>query len=768
MASTPAVPISEQLQQLQAARKLALENSAYYDRIVKGVLPVIGPASSIELKRWGAEFLAESLATPVLSMRDKESLTLAVLDTLKSLLESEQDDAIVLKASIAAAASAYPVVLRWIIHNSYHTDAWEQISAIKSRILRIWDGAPAPVRLSCIKFAQRVVLAQTTSNGQEAKYGGLDISLGMVPANHPLLDPRLMEAEATGLLDRMLGVLQDNSSDALLVDATLNCLSILIRTRPSTSNRIINCVLNFNPLKLANSPMTPKNKVLMKSMEKTTRMLMINILKRDPNNQHGGRIQQYVERLMRSRAEIFDEAGRKRQLADQAAAQYGDLKRQKMEGAAAAAPGPAAPAQPVVIPPLAPGPQTLAAVFTLTNNRGLQAFDATNIPANLVAKIVARTLNTLDQSVLDFAVNGIRSRLHTLQSAAVAAAAQYAAQGAPVQPGAINPATAPLGVDEDDDDYEPNLDAAEDTEQILNKLDNAPPETALDEYADPNAALGLGPFNLPPPPLIDADIASKLSSVAASRVFAPLSSLTADVPGKKPKAGINRLAASSYDRDAWLTVVTRLATRSTFGLEQEEQQQPAVKTEDGGAVSRPPLASTFNNATRELLYTYVLEDWRRRIEVAVAWLCEEWYNDQLTKRSGNLKNAPLHYEYWALRLLDGFMTFITAQDKVLTRFLAEIPELSRELLGKLKTLCGDPNTLGLAMTSLLYLVMMRPPVREMALDTVGGIWIEYEEARPLAAKYLSKWRPGWVEQQLQLQAAQVAAGVGGNGAALVA
>ncbi|KAK0669364.1 putative Pre-tRNA-processing protein [Cercophora samala] len=764
MASTPAVPIEEQIKQLDAARKLALENSAYYDRIVKGVLPVIGPTSSIELKRWGAEFLAESLATPVLSTRDKESLTLSVLDTLKSLLESEQDDAIVLKASIAAAASAYPVVMRWIIHNSYHTEAWEQISSIKSRILRIWDGAPAPVRLSCIKFAQRVVLAQTTSNGQEAKYGGLDISLGMVPANHPLLDPRLMEAEATGLLDRMLGVLQDNSSDALLVDATLNCLSILIRTRPSTSNRIINCVLNFNPLKLANSPMTPKNKVLMKSMEKTTRMLMINILKRDPNNQHGGRIQQYVERLMRSRAEIFDEAGRKRQLADQAAAQYGDLKRQKMQDAAPAATGPAAPAQPVVIPPLAPGPQTLAAVFTLTNNPGLQAFDATNIPANLVAKIVARTLNTLDQSVLDFAVNGIRSRLHTLQAAAVTAAAQHAAQGAAVLPGAINPATAPLGVDEDDDDYEPNLDAAEDTEQILNKLDNAPPETTLDEYADPNAALGLGPFTLPSPPLIDADVASKLSSVAASRVFGPLSSLSSEGPGKKPKAGINRLAASTYDRDSWLTVVTRLATRSTFGLEQ--QQQPATKAEEGvGALSRLPLASTFNQSIRETLFNYILEDWRPRIEVAVTWLSEEWYNDQLTKRMG-VPNAPLHYETWALRLLDGFMTFITAQDKVLTRFLAEIPELSRELLGKLKTLCGDPNTLGLAMTSLLYLVMMRPPVRELALDTVGGIWVEYEEARPLAAKYLSKWRPGWVEQQMQLQAAKAVAG--GNGAAIAA
>lgn len=55
------------------------------------------------------------------------------------------------------------------IHNSYHTESWEQMSAIKSRILRIWDGAPAPVKLSCIKFAQRVVLAQTASNGMEQK-----------------------------------------------------------------------------------------------------------------------------------------------------------------------------------------------------------------------------------------------------------------------------------------------------------------------------------------------------------------------------------------------------------------------------------------------------------------------------------------------------------------------------------------------------------------------------------------------------------------------
>jgi symplekin len=196
-------------------------------------------------------------------------------------------------------------------------------------------------------------------------------------------------------------------------------------------------------------------------------------------------------------------------------------------------------------------------------------------------------------------------------------------------------------------------------------------------------------------------------------VFGPLAVLKDGGALRKPKAGINRLAASSYDRDSWLTVITRLATRSTAGL---DDISGVIKPED----SRMSLG----DAIREMLYTYILEDWRRRIEIAVAWLCEEWYNDQLTKKRNS--GAPLHYEKCALRLVDGFLSYITAQDKVLTRFLAEIPELSRPLLGKLKALCADPTTVQLALTSLLYLVMMRPPVREIALDTVAEIWVECE------------------------------------------
>jgi len=291
---------------------------------------------------------------------------------------------------------------------------------------------------------------------------------------------------------------------------------------------------------------------------------------------------------------------------------------------------------------------------------------------------------------------------------------------------AINPETAPLGVDEDDDDYEPDFYAAEDTEQILNKLDSAPPEEPP-EQADASALAPLGQFKLPPPQPLTLDAAIRASQISATRVFGPIAVLD-ELPARKPRAGINRLAASSYDRDSWLTLITRLATRGSAGL---EDATSGIKAEDGVLMQQ---RMTLGNLIREMLYNYILEDWRRRIDLAVAWLCEEWYNDQLTKRSGS--DQPLHYEKCALRLVDGFISYLTSQDKVLTRFLGEIPELSRPLLGRLKQLCGDPTTVQLALTTLLYLVMMRPPVREIALDTVAAIWMECE-----FCSFLLAWVP---------------------------
>lgn len=65
-----------------------------------------------------------------------------------------------------------------------------------------------------------------------------------------------------------------------MVNATLSCLAPLIRTRQSIASKIISAVLDFFPAKHVSPPFTPTVRVSVKSMERTARALMINVIKR--------------------------------------------------------------------------------------------------------------------------------------------------------------------------------------------------------------------------------------------------------------------------------------------------------------------------------------------------------------------------------------------------------------------------------------------------------------------------------------------------------
>lgn len=101
------------LEQLESARTLALGDGRYYPTIVPGVLPLIGANSnaSLDVRRWGAEFLAETFASPAWPSDAKVTVALTVLDTLKEYLDVVQDRGVI-KNSIQAAASIYPLIYR--------------------------------------------------------------------------------------------------------------------------------------------------------------------------------------------------------------------------------------------------------------------------------------------------------------------------------------------------------------------------------------------------------------------------------------------------------------------------------------------------------------------------------------------------------------------------------------------------------------------------------------------------------------------------------
>ncbi|KAL8902615.1 MAG: hypothetical protein Q9207_004542 [Kuettlingeria erythrocarpa] len=706
-----ALSVPDQLVQLDAARQLVLADSALYPQIVQGILPIVGANAVLELRRWGAEFLAESFASPTLALQQKERLSIGVLQTLRELLEQPEQDISVTKSVIQAAASIYALVFRYIIANPHDSGTWDHMAAVKSNIFRRWDTASGGIRVCCIKFVQRVVQVQTPGVIADPRRPEQnEVSVALVPRDHPLIPPSRLEPEALGLLDRLLDVFHEETSDAILVNATLNCLGTLIRTRPNASSRIINAILSFNPLKRANSPMTPKLKVQIKSMEKTTRTVLSNVQRRH----------QYNERLAQARLDMFDEGSKKRALPSEPTDGLDNAKRMRL--------GAELPER-SEFPPLPPGPISHAQLFTLSDDRGLASFDVTQLPFDLVVRIILPVLHRVEQSTFDTAINAVRSRYSGLQNAQ--AAQRQATQQA-------------LG--DDDEDYEPDFEPAE--EQVLDRTNNQPTEESPPLPPD----LALGPFKLPQPPPLTVEETQQIGKGTISRVFSMMSVLDESPAAKRQRPGLNRLAGSNYDRDAWMTVITRLATRASAGLDDEEVTDEGNEEKSTDALAKQKSTQNLSEGIRETLWKFIIEDFRSRISIAISWLNEEWFNDRIqlqNHQARNIKKRPPRQNYgrWMLKVLDSILPFLDAKDKVLIRFLSEIPAMDKKVVDRVKGLAKDPDRVALAAQALYYLTIVRPPVREICADALEDLWRNHEDAKVASGKLLRKVRPQLFDEE---------------------
>ena len=204
------------------------------------------------------------------------------------------------------------------------------------------------------------------------------------------------------------------------------------------------------------------------------------------------------------------------------------------------------------------------------------------------------------------------------------------------------------------------------------------------------------------------------------------------------RSGFSRLAAGNHDRDSWVTVITRLATRPTTGL-----STVTAKEEDAQEANDFTLSSHI----REGLLKYVLTDFRKRISVAITWLNEEWYNERLQGTTDS--DSPEIYKFWVLKFLDGIFPYIDKGDKLLLRFMSEVPEVNEDMLDRIKKLAQDPERTRLAVQVLQYMVMFRPPAREACLDALEELYMTNPATAADAAKVLKTRRPAVIAASQQ-------------------
>ena len=105
-------PPKEQLAELKRFREYALRDVNQYPNIIAYVVRCAGPTSGPELRKWGADFLAEAFASPILSPDRKQLFALSLLPTFKAYLDDPAQDAGVLRSAVQVLTNVYPFIFR--------------------------------------------------------------------------------------------------------------------------------------------------------------------------------------------------------------------------------------------------------------------------------------------------------------------------------------------------------------------------------------------------------------------------------------------------------------------------------------------------------------------------------------------------------------------------------------------------------------------------------------------------------------------------------
>lgn len=157
--------VPDQLAQLEAARQIVLADAGLYPQIVQGILPIVGANARLELRRWGAEFLAETFASPTFASYQKENSAVGVLQILKDLLEKPSEDAAVVKSVVQTAASIYCLVFRYMYVQPLFPPRSQALVYPIRRFMRLCGRGECCLTFFCSQHCEPARCASMESNG---------------------------------------------------------------------------------------------------------------------------------------------------------------------------------------------------------------------------------------------------------------------------------------------------------------------------------------------------------------------------------------------------------------------------------------------------------------------------------------------------------------------------------------------------------------------------------------------------------------------------
>ncbi|XP_030073168.1 symplekin isoform X3 [Microcaecilia unicolor] len=226
---------------------------------------------SIEVRKFVIGFIEEACK------RDNE-LLLKLIANLNMLLRDENVN--VVKKAILTMTQLYKVALQWMVRSRVISDkqdsCWEMVSDMVNDINQLLDSDNDGIRTHAIKFMESLIitLSPRMPDSDVPKRQENDISLDRVPKDHPYIKYDILCEYGKAALEQLLKFMVHPAISSINLTAALGSLATIARQRPMFMSEVIQAYETLH----ANLPPTlAKSQV--SSVRKNLKLHLLSVLK---------------------------------------------------------------------------------------------------------------------------------------------------------------------------------------------------------------------------------------------------------------------------------------------------------------------------------------------------------------------------------------------------------------------------------------------------------------------------------------------------------
>ncbi|KIP10039.1 hypothetical protein PHLGIDRAFT_28714 [Phlebiopsis gigantea 11061_1 CR5-6] len=689
------------------------------------VKTVSGAGDSL-LKRWVLDLLHFAICRSTLPIETRTLLALNALDTLAGLIHDANVNTV--KVAVQCFATVYPLLFRKICTQRNMQLQWDLLTQTKTKILDlVWaPSTPLGIKISSIKFMQRVILVQTRGPSDPRLQKKDDPNLSILPADHPYMSGPALEAEGGKLLEAIITLLY-TSPNPDIVSAILNSWSAFVKQRPAFVELVVSTLASWAP----NEKLLALPTLSIRSVERSIKILLTHIM-RSPQ---GGAFIHGIQNALAVQAARIDKA-------------VLEEKQRKMERKRPPSVGSITDAPEAKRVKLEPQSSESAAF--------LASFDFTTLPASLVTDLIVANLAAYSEATFEEMIAayrqgrpaaGVAANESTPRPAsghsAPSTSVQFAPPDAPAamrtRPPSSSVTPAPV---EDRDLSAPR--------SMSQSPPGTPPLKAEDEPVDPlkmdideeeieyepeklNLEIELEDFKLPAPKELPEEAREALIQGSLSRIWDGAKDLQVSDFSLDYMEGSGTAAS-----DMWMLLIVRLVTRVVDPAVLQKLAKDDAQMEEEDIVSSDIYAQ--QDRLRQKLCDYIMSDFPSRLRLATTWMNEEWYNDQI--RTEEESEWRPNYETWLNQIVAVYQTHLDNKDRTFSHFLLDLPTVPSDIMSLLREMCVEADRRQVGFATLRDFVSQRPSLRAEAITMLLELTTHPDKTtRGAAINTVKRWIP---------------------------